>query len=88
MKIVSDYQISLTAPVESQTYKNSIKESLKSDKSKSKLIQSYSFTKILKPENSNQELFSNLVCPMVQDFMEGQNQVRTLFLTFPLNDDI
>ena len=69
VKIVSDYQVCLTAPQDSNTFKNSIKGG------KGKLIQSYSFTKILKPELSQKDLFSSLVCPMVQDFMEGQNQL-------------
>ena len=56
VKIVSDYQISLTAPVESQTFKNSVK----GDKG-GKLVQSYSFTKILKPEMNQKELFGSLV---------------------------
>ena len=66
---MSDYQVCLTAPQDSNTFKNSIKGG------RGKLIQSYSFTKILKPELSQKDLFSSLVCPMVQDFMEGQNQL-------------
>ena len=66
---MTDYQISLTAPVESQTYKTSVKGE------KGRLIQSYSFTKILRPELGQQELFTSLVRPMVKDFMEGQNQL-------------
>ena len=42
---------------------------------KGRLIQSYSFTKILRPELGQQELFTSLVRPMVKDFMEGQNQL-------------
>ena len=69
VNIVTDHQISLTAPVESQTFKTSVKGG------KGRLIQSYSFTKILRPELGQQELFSSLVRPMVKDFMEGQNQL-------------
>ena len=69
VKIVTDHQISLTAPIESQTYKTSVKGE------KGRLIQSYSFTKILRPELGQQELFTSLVRPMVKDFMEGQNQL-------------
>ena len=69
VKIVTDHQISLTAPIESQTYKTSVKGE------KGRLIQSYTFTKILRPELGQQELFTSLVRPMVKDFMEGQNQL-------------
>ena len=55
VSIVSDYQVSLTAPAESQTFKNSVKDG------RGKLVQSYSFTKILKPELGQKDLFTQMV---------------------------
>eukprot|EP00092_Neocalanus_flemingeri_P032334 GFUD01035153.1.p1 GENE.GFUD01035153.1~~GFUD01035153.1.p1 ORF type:complete len:1912 (+),score=653.09 GFUD01035153.1:74-5809(+) len=68
VKIETDYQIALNAPKESQAYKNSVNGI-------GKMTHRYTFTKVFKPETSQKDIFSNIVCPKVKDFLEGQNQL-------------
>ena len=68
VKIESSHQVAVTAPRESNTYKNSMNGA-------GKLIHRYTFTRIFPPETEQQELFTSMVLPRVQEFLEGQNQL-------------
>ena len=64
----SKFQVNLLAPKESQTYKNSVN-------GVGKMKHHFTFSKILKPEVGQEEIFCSLVKPKVKDFLGGQNQL-------------
>ena len=66
--IPSNFQINLLAPKESQTYKNSVNGT-------GKMKHHFTFSKILKPDVGQEEIFCSLVKPKVKDFLGGQNQL-------------
>ena len=68
VKIESAYQVALTAPKESHTYKNSMNGG-------GKLTHRYSFTQIFAPQTDQSGLFQEMVLPRVKDFLEGRNQL-------------
>ena len=68
VKIESGHQVAVTAPRESNTYKNSMNGA-------GKLVHRYTFTRIFPPQTEQQELFTSMVLPRVQEFLEGQNQL-------------
>ena len=68
VKIESGHQVAVTAPRESNTYKNSMNGA-------GKLVHRYTFTRIFPPQTEQQELFTSMVLPRVQAFLEGQNQL-------------
>ena len=68
VKIESGHQVAITAPRESNTYKNSMNGA-------GKLVHRYTFTRIFPPHTEQQELFTSMVLPRVQEFLEGQNQL-------------
>ena len=69
VKIESSYQVALTAPKESHTFKNCV------NGSGGKLTHRYSFTHIFSPATDQSELFQEMVLPRVKDFLEGRNQL-------------
>ena len=68
VKIESSHQVAVTAPRESNTYKNSMNGA-------GKLVHRYAFTRIFPPQTEQQKLFTAMVLPRVQEFLEGQNQL-------------
>ena len=64
----SEFQVNLTAPRDSQTYKNSVN-------GVGKMKHHFTFSRILRPEVDQKEIFASLVCPRVKDFLGGQNQL-------------
>ena len=60
--------MNLTAPRDSQTYKNSVN-------GVGKMKHHFTFSRILKPDEGQEEIFASLVCPKVKDFLGGQNQL-------------
>ena len=70
MDIESSHQVAVTAPKDSNTYKNSVNGA-----AGSKLTHRFTFTKIFPPETEQKEIFTEMVLPKVQDFIEGRNQL-------------
>lgn len=68
VSILSNFQVDLLAPKESQTFKNSVN-------GVGKMKHHFTFSKIIRPEVGQKEIFSSLVQPKLQDFLEGQNQL-------------
>ncbi len=68
VRIESEHQVAVTAPRESNTYKNSMNGA-------GSLVHRHAFTKIYPPATSQQDLFADMVLPRVQEFLEGQNQL-------------
>ena len=68
VRIETDHQVALLAPKESNAYKNSVN-------GVGLLTHRYSFTKVFAPETTQSGLFSEMVLPRVNDFLEGFNQL-------------
>ena len=64
----SEFQVNLTAPRDSQTFKNSVN-------GVGRMQHHFTFSRILKPQVGQTEIFASLVCPKVKDFLGGQNQL-------------
>ena len=64
----TEFQINLTAPRDSQTFKNSLN-------GVGKMKHHFTFSKIIKPDVGQEEIFRDLVCSKVKDFLGGQNQL-------------
>ena len=64
----SEFQVNLSAPRDSQTFKNSAN-------GVGQMRHHFTFSRIIKPEVGQQEIFRDLVCPRVKDFLGGQNQL-------------
>ena len=67
--IESEYQLAITAPPDSNAYKNSINQG------NGKLTHRFTFTKIFPQLTEQAELFDQIVKPRLQDFLEGRNQL-------------
>ena len=85
VKIENEHQVALLAPPSSQTYKNSINGSGAITTRfvfvvififlMQFIIRRFAFSKVLKPEISQKEIFTELVCPKMKEFLHGQNQL-------------
>ena len=66
--IESEYQIAITAPSDSVSYKNAIH-------AHGEQTHRFTFTKIFPQETEQAGLFNEIVKPRLEDFLEGRNQL-------------
>ena len=64
----SEFQVNLTAPRDSQAYKNSLN-------GVGQMKHHFTFSRIIKPDVGQKEIFQDLVRAKVKDFLVGQNQL-------------
>ena len=62
------FQISLHAPKDSVSYKNSVNGT-------GNVYHRFTFSKIFNPNTEQEQVFSEMVLPKLKEFIEGRNQV-------------